>query len=84
MPGSTLIPLALFGFVPLVFVFFSLLPAHRAVLASFFGGWMFLPLATFDLPAVPPWSKVTAMAVPVILGIVVFDSKQLAKLRPST
>ena len=65
---TPLVPIMLFGWVPLtVILFFSLKP-HRAVLFAVIGGWLLLPVAGYNLPGLPVYSKSTAIALGLILG----------------
>ncbi|MEN8140593.1 MAG: hypothetical protein ABFR97_05145 [Thermodesulfobacteriota bacterium] len=63
-----LVPLSLFGWLPLAIVFFVLMPARRAALATVVGGVLLLPMAQYDLPGLPEYSKVTAMALGLLIG----------------
>lgn len=65
---SLLIPITLFGWLPLTIFFFLVLKPHRAALFSVIGGTLFLPMAGFDLPSIPPFTKNTAIALGLILG----------------
>ena len=47
---------------------FAVLPARRAVVMAFVGGWLFLPVFGIDLKGIPPFSKVSASAYAVLLG----------------
>ncbi|KJS28621.1 MAG: hypothetical protein VR64_23885 [Desulfatitalea sp. BRH_c12] len=63
-----LVPVMLFGWVPLAVLFFVRLQPHRAVLATVIGGWLLLPMAGYDLPGFPEYSKGTAISLGLILG----------------
>jgi hypothetical protein len=63
-----MVPLALFGWVPLSIYFFSTRPAHRAVLYTVIGGVLFLPMTGYNLPGFPDYTKETAIALGLILG----------------
>jgi len=63
-----LVPIMLFGWVPLTILLFMSLPAHRAVLVSVIGGWLLLPTAGYILPGFPDYGKGTAIALGLILG----------------
>ncbi len=70
-----LVPIALFGWLPLSLVLFSMLQPARAVLATLLGGWLFLPNSEIDLPGFPPYTKSTAIALGLMLGAVTTGSK---------
>ena len=76
------VPLAMFGWIPVVLIIFVVLPPRRAVIASFLFAWLFLPMASFNLPALPPYSKVTAVSGGVLLAILLFDFHKVWTFRP--
>ena len=43
--GNWLVSLAMFGWIPLVFLAFMVLTPPRAALACYIAGWLFLPVA---------------------------------------
>lgn len=80
---SLLAPLALFGFIPFALLLFTLLPARKAVAATFILGWLFLPVGTtFNLPGLPDYSKYTAVGLSALVGAMIFDSGTLLNFRP--
>ncbi|MFO0831785.1 MAG: hypothetical protein U0637_08055 [Phycisphaerales bacterium] len=80
---SIFVPLALFGFLPFALLLFMLMPARRAVAATFILGWLFLPVGTtFNLPGLPDYSKYTAIGLAAVLGSALFDSGRLMAFRP--
>ncbi len=81
MGGNFLVPVAMFGVVPLVIVLFSLLRPHRAVMAAYIFGWLFLPMAQYDLPGAPPWNKASAIAFSVLFGMVLFDTRAFGRFK---
>ena len=50
---TILVPIALFGWIPVVLMIFSLLPPRRAVIAAFISAWLFLPMAGYSDSGVP-------------------------------
>ncbi len=77
-----MVPLAMFGW-PLVAVFlFSCMQPRRAVIASYLGAWLFLPMASYDIPGIPNYTKVAAAAVGLVLGVLLFDARRLLTFRP--
>src|SRR6478672_9790926 len=76
------VPIALFGWIPLILVLFLTLPARRAVFAAYLIGWMFLPMASFKVSGIPDYTKITATNAGVLLGVLLFDSRRLVKFRP--
>ncbi len=65
---TTLVPIMLFGWVPLTIILFYIMPSRTAVLCSVIGGTLFLPMASYDLPGIPIYKKETAIALGLILG----------------
>ena len=79
---NALVPLVLYGWVPIVFLMFMFLPPRHAVIFAFLGAWMFLPMAGFSLPLIPDYTKMTATCVGVLLGAMIFDMPRVAVFRP--
>ena len=80
--GNFLVSLALFGWIPVVFFLFLLLPPRRAVSTSLLVGWLFLPVASFDLPGFLDYNKITATCLGVFLVAAILD-KRLWNFRPT-
>ena len=81
------VPLALFGFIPLVFYLFNQYPSQRAVIVSFVAGYLFLPQVGFvaEYPLVqglPPYEKMSALSYIVLLGTILFASNRLSSFQP--
>lgn len=80
---SFLVPIAIFGWIPVVLVLFTQMRARRAVIVSFLGAWLFLPIAGYNLPGLPPVDKMFVTCVGALLGTAFFDSARLGALRLS-
>lgn len=80
---SALIPITLFGYLPVMLFGCALLSARRAVLLAYLVAWLFLPLKAYHLPGLPEYSKVSAAAVVCVLGTLIFHSGAILRLRPS-
>lgn len=78
---NALVPIVLFGWIPVVLVLFCLLPTRRAIITAFIAGWLFLPVATFEIQGVPNFSKASVTSLAVVLGIVLFDVGRLGAFR---
>ncbi len=76
--STLLVPIMLFGWIPLTVLSFLVLKPHRAVLFSVIGGWLFLPMASYNLPGLPEYSKSTAITLGLILGGCLSDQRQAA------
>lgn len=87
------VPFLMLAWFPVVFVLFSKLPKHRAVLISFITGVLFLPgildkKINADAPdplPVPyvPLTKQNTICLAILLATVVLDRKQLRAFRPA-
>lgn len=76
-----LVPVALYGWSPFVAVMFASLTPVRAVIVSYLVGWMFLPVASFELFGFFDYTKHTAVPLVVFLAVLVFDSPSVRRLR---
>jgi O-antigen ligase len=82
--GNLLVFIALFGWIPVVFYLFLLLPARRAVSTALLVGWLFLPVASYDLPGFFDYNKATATCLNVFLAAALFDKdRRLWNFRPT-
>ena len=70
---SVMVPIAMFGWIPLALGLFARLRAHRAAVAGFLLAWMFLPQSVYALPGLPDYSKVSAACLGILLGGMIFD-----------
>ena len=77
-----LIPVALFGFIPIVFYLFVRFPPQRAVIISFVVAWLFLPQATYPIPILPAFSKVSAVCYSILVATLVYDTVRLTCFKP--
>ncbi len=80
---TILVPVALFGWIPLILVLFLLLTPRRAVIVAFIGAWLFLPMAGYSIEGLPNFTKMTATSYGAMLGVVLFDAARLIRFRPS-
>src|SRR4051812_47822860 len=71
------------GWIPTVFALFAYLPPRRAMITSFVGAWLFLPMASYPLPFLPDYTKMSATCVGVFLATLVFDTNRVLRFRPS-
>ncbi|MEG3910686.1 O-antigen ligase domain-containing protein [Microcoleus sp. w1-18aA5] len=77
-----LIPLAMFGFIPVVCYLFIRFPAQRAVIISFVVAWLFLPQASYPIPSLPPYTKISAACYGILLGTLIYDTARLTSFKP--
>ena len=78
-----MVPLAMFGWIPLGLLLFALLPPRRAIIAAFLIGWLFLPQAGYAIQALPDYTRITAVPLVVLAGVAFFDTQRLLSFRPS-
>jgi hypothetical protein len=80
---NSVAPLAMFGWIPVVFLLFALLPPRRAVIVAFIVGWLFLPQYTVKLQdGIPAYSRIMATCVGTLLAACVFDGGRVLAFRP--
>jgi hypothetical protein len=77
------VPIAMFGWIPLVLLLFARFPARRAAFIGFLAGWMFLPVATYPIHGLPDYTKTLAVCGGVLLGVAIFDFRGLVSVRPA-
>lgn len=78
---TPLVPLTMFGWIPVVLFLFSRFPPRRAVIIAFVGAWCFLPNASFKFASgIPEYTKMSATCLGVLLGMAIFDSERLSRL----
>ncbi len=77
-----LVPIMMFGWIPVVIGLFLKLPPRRAVITSFLFAWLFLPVAAYPLPGLPDYTKMSATCWGVLIAAAIFDSERLITFRP--
>lgn len=78
---TPLVPITMFGCVPLVLVLFRKLRAEHAVIAGLAVAWMFLPQYAYDIPILPTYNKVNATSYAVLIGILAYHRNVFRRLR---
>jgi len=79
---SFMVPLALFGWPIIAISLFLIMSPRRAVIASYVGGWLFLPITVgYEILGLPDYTKVVASIIGVVIGILLFDAKRLLSFR---
>ena len=74
--------LALFGWIPAVLVMFAMLPRIAAVSFAIIGAWLILPPYALPIAGLPDYSKISAAALGVTLGTMIFCPDRLIRFRP--
>ncbi|NEO12547.1 MULTISPECIES: O-antigen ligase domain-containing protein [unclassified Moorena] len=70
---SFLVPIVMFGWIPVVLYLFMRIPAQRAVIVSFIVAWLFLPVAEYALPGLPDYTKMSATCYGILLATFIYD-----------
>jgi len=78
---NILVPIMMFGWIPIVIGLFSRLPPRRAVITSFLFAWMFLPMAEYPIPGLPDYTKMSATCWGVLIAALIFDSNSIFSFR---
>jgi hypothetical protein len=79
---SIAVAIAMFGWIPLTLALFAALPARRAVIASYLGGMLLLPIYSYKMQGVPDYGKETAASMILLPCVLLFDLKTLSRFRP--
>src|ERR1700727_2588886 len=80
---SSMVPIAMFGWIPVALALFWFLPIRRAALVGMLFAWMFLPIAEYPIHGWPDYTKMSATCGVVFLGAVVFDFRHVVSFRPT-
>ncbi len=76
---TPLVPITMFGWIGVVLLLFWRLSPQKAIITAFVIGWLFLPMAKYELPG-PDYTKASATCLSVLLAAMIFDSKRLLSL----
>ena len=79
--GNALVPLTMFGWLPLVSWLFSKIQPRQAAAIAFAMAWMFLPVASIPLKGLPDITKVTVTCVGIFIAAWVYDRERLLNIR---
>jgi hypothetical protein len=71
----------MFGWIPVVLYIFSKYPPQRAIVISFITAWLFLPVATFPLPGLPDYTKMSATCYGILIATFVFDAQRFSRFQ---
>jgi len=70
--------IALLCWIPLSVAIFMWLPVARALSVSYVAGWLLLPFVSYDLPAMPDFSKANAVFAGSAIGLLISrDARRL-------
>lgn len=74
--------LVMFGWIPVVLALFAQLPPRRAVVIAFTAAWLFLPVARYNIPVLPDYTKISATCAGILLAAFIFDYQRVMSFRP--
>jgi hypothetical protein len=74
--------LALFGWIPIVFVMFTVLPPQRAAAVALVGAWLLLPPYRISIANLPDYSKLTAATLGILLSTLILCPHRILAFRP--
>ncbi len=83
---SIFVPIISFGSILFFLALFAFLPKRRALLISFIGAWLFLPVIpdkAYDIENLPEVSKLFVTCAGILLAVIIFDFKRLRSFRPA-
>lgn len=78
---NLLVPLVMFGWIPVVLFLFSRFPARKAVVISFLVAWLFLPQAELAFLGLPNYTKMSATCYGILLATFIFDAGRFQNFR---
>jgi len=78
--GNILVPIALLAFPPLVMTLFKKLGPRQATAIAFVFGWMFLPVANYDIFLIRN-TKTAAICLSVLASAYLFDKERLSTFK---
>lgn len=79
---TVLVPLAMFGWIPVGLMLFLVLPVRKAIIAAYLVGWLFLPQAGYPVSGLPDYTRMTAVNLVVFLGAALCDPNRMFGVRP--
>lgn len=65
--------LVMLGWIPFVIWLFQRFPARWAIVISFVGAWLFLPVVILIMPGIPNYSKASAVSYGILISTCIFD-----------
>lgn len=74
--------MVLLGFLPLAVALYFIVPPRRATLMVFIGGWLFLPVMGFTFTGIPNYTKISAIALAVLIGTAIVEPRRLLSFVP--
>jgi hypothetical protein len=81
MGGNFLVPLVMWSWIPVMLFLFMRYPARKAIIVSFVVAWLFLPIARFDFPGIPDYTKMSATCYGILLATAIYDAQTFKSFR---
>ena len=78
---SPLVPIVMFGWIPVILAIFSTMRPRRAVLTAYLVAWLFLPQADYSFAGFPDYTRVTATTAGIFLAALLFDMSRVSSFR---
>ncbi|MEO0013698.1 MAG: hypothetical protein RLZZ535_2087 [Cyanobacteriota bacterium] len=79
---AALIPIVMYGWIPVVLYLFVRFPTKRALIISMIVAWQFLPQVALSIPGLPAYTKMSAACYGVLLGTLIYDTTRFTSLKP--
>ena len=79
---NPLVYITMFGWIPVVLSLFARFKPRHAVIVAFLTGWLFLPVAGFNIKGLPDYTKMSATCWGIFLSAVIFDQKRILSFKP--
>jgi len=79
--GNALVPLMMYGWIPIVLYIYLRHPAQRAVIICFILATLFLPVASINFPGIPDITKMSATSYGILLATAIYDSQRFSNFR---
>jgi hypothetical protein len=77
-----LIPVVMFGWIPIVLFLFVRFPHQRALIISFVVAWLFMPQTSYPIPLLPPYNKISASCYAILIATIVYDTARITTFKP--
>ena len=79
---SPLVPLLMYGWIPVILYLFQRFPAQRAIVLVFITATLFLPEITYTFPVISVFDKTTASSYGVLLATLIYYPERFNSFKP--
>lgn len=80
---TPLVPITMFGWIPVVLAIFAKFKPRDAAIIAFLSAWMFLPIVEYPLPGLPDYTKTSATCIGIFIAAFLFDQDRILSFKPS-